>query len=135
MELHTIRMVLAMLEPHDFFFRRNRGYFQLGGDGIIDHQRVITHSFKGGWNSLENPLPIVSHFGGLSMHQALGTVDFAPKDSTETLMSETDAQHGDLAIKVLDGISRDTVIFDGLAWPRRDDEMTWVEGDQLIHRH
>lgn len=50
-------------------------------------------------------------------------------------MSEADAEYGNLAIEVFDGVGGDAVIFERFAWTWRDDEVTRVEGDELIHRH
>src|SRR5690349_22201688 len=127
MELDAIGLMLAMFESHDLFFGRDGGHFQLSRDWIIDHQRVITHRFKGRRNTFENTLPVVSHFGSLAVHETLGAVHFAAEDCTETLVSEADSEYGNLAIEVFDCICRNAIIFDGFAGARGDDEVARVQ--------
>ena len=35
---------------------------------------------------------------------------------------------------MFDGIGGDAVVFERFAWTWGDDEVSWVEGDELIHR-
>ena len=46
MKLHTISVMLAMFESHDFFFGCNGSDFEFGRNGVIDHKRVIAHRLK-----------------------------------------------------------------------------------------
>src|ERR1044071_6885151 len=134
MKLHSIGWMFAMFESHDLFFGRDSSDFEFGRDRVIDHEGVITHGFEWRRHALENTLPIVSHFGCLAVHQALGAVHFAAEHRAEGLVPEADAEHGDLAGEMLDGIRGDTIILDGFAWTRRYHQVRWVERDQLVHR-
>jgi hypothetical protein len=96
---------------------------------------VIAHGFKWRGNPFEDSLPVVSHFGGLTVHETLGPVHFATEDCAEALMSEADSEHGDFAIEMFDGVGGDAVIFDGLTGSRGDDKMRRIEGDELIYRN
>lgn len=69
------------------------------------------------------------------MHETLGAVHFAAEDCAKCLMSETDTEHGNLAIEVFDGVRGDAVVLDGFAWSWGDHKVRRVERDELIHRH
>jgi hypothetical protein len=134
MELNAVRVVLAMFQSHDFPLLRNGGDLQLGRDGIIDDQRVITHGFKGRWNTFENSLAVMCDVGCLAVHQALGPVHSAAEDCTQALVTETNAKHGDFAAEVSDGIGGNAIILDRLARSGGDHQVRRVEGDELVHR-
>src|SRR5512140_2814376 len=110
MELDTIGLMLTVLETHDLLFRRNSGDLQLGRNGIIDDQGVVTHCFEWRGNAFEDSLSIVRNLGSLAVHQALGPVHFAAEDRAETLVTETNPKHGDFSSKVFDGICRNAII-------------------------
>jgi hypothetical protein len=69
------------------------------------------------------------------VHETLGTVHFAAEDGAEGLMPKADAEHGDLAGEVLDGVRGNTVVFERFARSGRDNEMGRVEGNELVYRH
>ena len=83
---------------------------------------------------LENPLTIVVDGRCLAVHQTRRPVHFAAVDGAETLVPETDAEHGDLSGEVFDSSRRNAPILDRFARTRRDDEMVRLEGDQLVQR-
>jgi hypothetical protein len=118
MELHTIGVMFFVLKSHDLFFGCDGCYFELGGDGIVDDQRVIAHRFERRGDVFEDSFAVMCHFGCLAVHETLGTVHFAAEDRSEGLMSETDAEYGNLSIEVFDGIRGDAVVLDGFAWTR-----------------
>jgi hypothetical protein len=134
MELHAIGGMFTMLESHDLAFGGGGNHLQFRGDGFVYDKRVIAHPFEGRRYIFEDSLPIVIHFGCFAMHQARGTVHFAAVDGAETLMSETDSEHGDLSGEMSDRIRGNAVIFERFAGSRGDDEVGRVEGDELIHR-
>src|SRR6185369_14576696 len=101
MKLHSIGWMFAMFESHDLFFRRDGGDFEFGRDGVIDHEGVIAHGFEWRRHSLENALPIVSHFGCFAVHQALGAVHLATKHRTEDWCPRQTPSTGILPVKCL----------------------------------
>jgi hypothetical protein len=105
------------------------------GNGFIDDERVITHGFKWRRNVFENTLSVVCDRRGLAMHETWRAIHFSAVDGAETLMSETDTEHGDLAGEMFDRIRGNAAIFDRFAGARGNDEMIRLERDQFIQRN
>src|ERR1700737_3382621 len=54
------------------------------------------------------------------------------KCSKNTLLTHTHTQNGNFPGKVEDGGCGDASIRKGMTWPRTDDQLCWVEGDEFV---
>ena len=79
-----------MFEPHDLTIGRGGGDFQLGGQGTINHQRVIAHGFEGRWDIFENALAVVIHFGSFAVHETRRPADAAAERCPQALVAQAD---------------------------------------------
>jgi len=68
------------------------------------------------------------------MHEALRAVHFATEDGPESLMPKANAKHGNLTVKVFDGIGGNAIVFERFARSGGNDEVTRIERDELIYR-
>src|SRR5208283_4220375 len=68
-----------------------------------------------------------------SVHQARGAVHSPAIDGSQTLVAETNSEDGNLACEVAHGVGRDPTIFDGFSRAGRDDELRWVEFNQVFN--
>ena len=143
MELHAIDRIVAMLEAHD------DSILGLGGDlqmirqrFSVDDQRVITGRDERIRQSLEDPLAIVLDERCLAMHQLRSADHISAEGIANRLMSETHAQHRNLAGHMLDDPDRNP----GLArraWSRGNDHaielgahrVDFVERDLVVAAH
>ena len=87
---------------------------------------VITRGFEGGWESGEDAGGIVEHGRGLAVHETPCANDGAAVDMADALMTETDAEDGELRADLGDDFVGDTG-FLGRAGAGRDDDGLGLE--------
>lgn len=132
MELNTLDRERLVAQPHDLV-KRAIGMLAPGGDVeavgqrvALHHQGVVTGHPQRVVEPLEHPLIAMADERGFAVHYLTGTHYAGAEGLRQRLMTETDAENGQLASEVADGIERDPRLI-GRTGTGRDHQKTGGE--------
>src|SRR6266498_71872 len=120
MELHSLHRELAMAQRHNFTivtFGRDLERCRKGTS--LDDQRVVSASFERRRQIRKKRASVMPDHGCLPMHEARSTDHLSAIRFGDALMSETDAQDGNLRSEAPDDFFTDAR-FPRRAGPRRN---------------
>ena len=121
-----------MAQSHDFSLGRFSGDLKTGRQRFSLHnQRMVACGIKGIGQLMEDRFPVVPYLRRFSMHQLIGSNDFAAKCHGQRLMAEADPQDRETPAKMLDSLNR-YARFHRCAGSRRNDDAAGLQRFNLV---
>jgi len=126
MELDAIEGALLVRDGHDSAVWGCGVYVESVFYGIpLCHEGMIAGDGKGGREVLKQPLACVGDGGHFPMHGTLALLHRAAKGVSQDLVSQTDAENGDLSAIVFHDLEGDCGLF-WLSGARGDDDAPYA---------
>ena len=96
-ELHSLHLKFAMTQRHDFAVVALSRDFETRRNRVsLYNQRMVSTRFKWVWQIRKKHASVVADFGRLAVHETSGADHIAAVRFCDALMSEADAENGNM---------------------------------------